>query len=122
MMKHVNLHLAGTTSSAKWPVVLKDKCRVVGMRVVSGVNQAEEGGAYVTAGKDGADHTILTADLDPATALVPVAAGYTDSVTDDEKTTVFGPETPLVIDVKLASAGKVGIVLELDPFLINDTI
>lgn len=117
MMKHIHLQIDGTTSSVKRPLLLRDPARLVGMRVVCSTAQAAA--ATVAVGENGATHTVFTADLNPTDALEPVEAAYTAEVTDDEKQTVFGPDKPLEIDVNLASAGKVALVLELDPFLIG---
>lgn len=118
-MKHVNVEVAGTASSVKWPIALKDKCHIVSLQVVCGVDQTT---GSVTVGENSGTTTVFAADLASSTAMVPVKGAYTASITDATKNTIFGPDKPIELDVNLGAVGKIGVMIELDPFLVNNTI
>ncbi len=118
MMKKVVFTLAGTTSSKKYHIPFSDECRVVGAQVCVSTAQADAA-SFVTLGKNGADHTIMTADLQAATALSTTTAQYTDLVTTAEQEQIFSLDTPLEIDVNLATASQITVELTVDPFVIG---
>ena len=118
MMKKIVLPIAGTTSSKKYHIPFTDECRLIGAQVCVSTTQADAA-STVTFGKNGADHTVMTADLQAATGLSTKTAQFTASVTDAEKDQIFSLATPLEIDVNLATASQVTIELTVDPFVIG---
>lgn len=117
MMKHLTLNFDGTTSSVKRPILLVDPVRIIGMKVVCSTAQA--GAATVSVGEHGAAAPVLVSDLEDVAALTTVAAGVPEAAGEEVGKTVFSTDKPLELDINLATAGKVSVVLLLDPFLIG---
>lgn len=117
-MKQIYLQVAGTTSSKKYHIPFIDEGRIVGARVCNSTAQGDAA-ATVTFGKNGASHTIFTADLQNAGARTTTKAAFTDSVTEAEKDQVFDCDTPLEIDVNLQAGSELTILLLIDPFVIG---
>lgn len=117
-MKQIYLNVSGTNSSKKYYVPFIDEGRLVGARVCNTTAQGDAA-ATVTFGKNGASHSIFTADLQNAAARTTTVADFTASVTDAEKNQVFDCDTPLEIDVNLQAASELTLLLIFDPFVIG---
>lgn len=116
-MKTMCFVLAGTNAAAKHYVIPPDNCRLVGAYVAPAVAQAAA--ATVQFGKEGATHSILTANLNPSGAGDVVKAADTASVTAAEKAQIFGPGQALEISVDLAADSSLGVTLFYDEYLIS---
>lgn len=122
MMQTIYLQIAGTTSAVKHFVPLKDRARLVDVKVAC--NAAQAGAATVTVGKDGAATTIKSIDLQAAqdgnyVAGTVYTLSDTASLTEGNKNQIFGGTVPLCITPNLASAGSVCLAITVDPFLIG---
>ena len=115
-MKSVSFVLAGTATAAKHYVVLPDNCRLIGAYVAPAAAQATA--ASVQFGKEGATHSILTANLNPSGAGDVVKAAATADVTAAEQAQIFGPGQALEIAVDLAADSSLGITVIYDEYLV----
>lgn len=116
-MKSLSFILAGTNAAAKHYVIPPDNCRLIGAIVAPTVAQAAA--ATVQFGKEGATHSVLTANLNPAGAGDAIKAALTTDVTAAEKNQVFGPTLPIEIAVDLAADSSLGVTLYFDEYLID---
>lgn len=116
-MKSIEIVLAGTAVAAKHYVVPKEPCRIIGMYVSPAVAQAAA--ASVQIGKEGATHSILTADLNGKGAGDVAVGADTASVTAAEKAQVFGPTLPFELAVDLNADSSLGITILYDEYLIG---
>ena len=116
-MKSMTFVLAGTATAAKHYVALPDNCHLVAAYVAPAVAQAAA--ATVQFGKEGATHSILTANLNPSGAGDVVKAAATASVTAAEQAQIFGPAQALEIAVDLAVDSSLGITILYDEYLIS---
>lgn len=116
-MKSISFVLAGTNAAAKHYVILPDNCHLIGAYVAPSVAQAAA--ATVQFGKEGATHSILTANLNPSGAGDVVKAVATADVTAAERAQIFGPSQALEIAVDLATDASLGITLVYDEYLVS---
>ena len=119
-MKSIAFVLAGTATAAKHYVVLPDNCPLVGAYVTPGA--AQSAAATVQFGKEGATHSILTANMNPSGVGDVVKAAATASVTAAEQAQIFGPTQALEIAVDLAVDASLGITLVYDEYLVGSAI
>lgn len=117
-MKQIYMQVSGTTSSKKYHVPFIDEGRLVGARVCNSTAQGDAA-ANVTFGKNGATHSIFTANLQNAAARTTTKGEFTTDVTDAEKNQIFDCDTPLEIDVNLQANSELTILLIFDPFVIG---
>ena len=121
MMKTIEISLPGTNSSVKHYLPLIDPCRLVSAKV--SCSTAQTGAAVVSLAKAGVTNKVLIKDLKPASgnytagAVVDMARG--SATTDLEFNQVFGPKTPLEIDINLQANGQITLQIVVDPFLIG---
>lgn len=117
-MKKYTFVVAGTTSSVKHYLPIPDGGKLAGIYAV--VNSAQTTGtALVKAGKKGASHHLLSANLGTtgANGIGNVAKGTLNAdATDAERAQMFDATTPLEVDVQLAVAGSVGITVLVDEY------
>ena len=122
MMETIYLQIAGTTSAVKHFLPLKDRVRLIDVKVAC--NAAQAGEATITVGKDGAATTIKSIDLQAAQTGNYVAGTVytlpdTASLTEGNKNQIFGGDVPLCITPDLTTAGSVMLAITVDPFLIG---
>jgi len=117
-MKKYTYTVAGTTSAVKHYLPIPDAGKLAGLRAV--VNSTQTAGtAQVLAGKKGATHHILAADLGTtgANGIGNVAkATLNADATDAERAQMFDGTTPIEVSVQLVVAGIVGITIEVDEY------
>lgn len=112
---------SGTSLSLYVPMI--DQSRLVGTYVTISHNSAQGASAQITAGKNGATHQVLTADLSSKASGTTIAAEYSDNLTESEKMQVFDTDTPIEIaGSNLNSSTEVTVVLVTDPFVIGSRV
>lgn len=115
-MKSMTFVLAGTATAGKHYVVPPTNCRIVAAYVTPAVAQAAA--ASVQFGKEGATHSILTANLNPSGVGDVIKAAATTDVTAAEQAQIFGPGQALEIAVDLAVDSSLGITVIYDEYLV----
>ena len=121
MMKTIEISLPGTVSSVKHYLPLIDPCRLVSAKVSCSTAQTDA--AVISLAKKDVSNKVLIKDLKPASAnyvagtVVDMARG--GDTTDLEFNQVFGPKTPLEIDINLQANGQITLQIVVDPFLIG---
>lgn len=119
-MKSMTFVLAGTATAGKHYVVPPTNCRIVAAYVTPAV--AQVAAASVQFGKEGATHSILTANLNPSGAGDSVKAAATADVTAAEQAQVFGPALPIEIAVDLNADSSLGITILYDEYLVTTNV
>lgn len=91
------------------------------LRGMSFVTQEDQDGTAmtVTAGKNGADHTLFSHVTTAATGGTQVNCGFTATLTDAEKNQKFTPTVPIEVKFQLDTDGGLVIVLEVDEFAVG---
>lgn len=114
----VAMVIDGTTSSVKYYAApLSVPARLVGMRLST--NTSQSAAAPVSAGLSGNTNPTFSADLNGEDTGAMLVADYDSSATDAEKMQEYSNANPVELDVNLASAGKVVVYLDFDPFIIG---
>ena len=112
---------SGTSLSLYVPMI--DQSRLVGTYVTVSHNSAQGASAQITAGKNGASHQVLTADLSSKADGTTTVADYTTDLTESEKFQIFDTDTPIKIaGSNLNSSTEVTVVLVTDPFIIGSRV
>ncbi len=118
MMKTMDIVLnkPGATA-ATYQLGFKDPCRVIGAYVT--LSDKQTSGADFSLGKNGADSTILSKDMDDVEAATTTKLDWTASLTEVNRKQIFDRDTPLEFKFDLAIDSTIHLQLILDPFLIG---
>jgi len=113
---YMNVPQANVTGGKTVCVPFMQEHRLVSARVVP--TTAQSGSGSIKLGQAGASHWAMVASMDASTtAKQVVEASWNTDATTKEKKQVYGPDTPLEVNVSIATTTELGLEVVVDPYV-----